>query len=268
MDCAQVREHVLRSAGDLPPDALAHARECAACRALAEDHGGAGRALAAAEPSLRGSLAALESRVEADLARETGALAWLRSRGRPARLAVVGTVLALDAALVLAWRPRPDLGELTHGRLAVTLGCLGALLVLAAWHAMRPLYVAPAPGWAPATLVALAVLAPVALGVLPGGPAVAPPTFLGPAAGCLALGAMLGGALLVIARALDRGGTTALTGAFLAAAAAGLAGNVLLCLHCPVNDPAHVVVGHAGVVVVLLAGCAIIAASGGRRSRR
>lgn len=269
MDCAQLRQHVLGSAGgDLPAGAQAHARACEACGALVDDSGRTARALEAAEPTPRGSLAALEAEVERDLARETGVLAWMRSRGRAFRLAVVVTVLALEVMAVLAWSPRPELGGAAPARLLLTVAFFGVLLVAAAWHALRPLYLPPAPSWVARSLVVLGVLAPAAAALLPGAGGVVPTSFLAPAAGCLALGTMLGGALLVIARALDRGGSAALSGALLAAAAAGLAGNLLLGLHCPVGDSAHVLVAHAGVVVVLLAGCVIVVRAGRRPARR
>ena len=55
-------------------------------------------------------------------------------------------------------------------------------------------------------------------------------------------------AVLLLGRLLDRG-----LGAALAAVSAGASGTLLLHLHCPINHPLHLLLGHATVALVAIA---------------
>jgi len=64
--------------------------------------------------------------------------------------------------------------------------------------------------------------------------------------------------VLLAARLLDRGAHAGLGRRLLAAAAAGLAADLALELHCPIDDPGHLLAGHAAVGVALAAACALL----------
>jgi len=269
MDCAEVRLRVIAGPERLPADAARHAEECPACRALLDDQGALGRVLDQARPPAPTApdLALLGGELDRALARERGARGWLRERGRPARLALVIAVLGVEVAAMLAAGGAPGARVRTPAELVVTLAFFGVLLVAASWHALRPLYLPPAPSWLTRGLVVLGVLAPFAIALWSGSmPAPDAPGGFAARYGvsCFAMGAGIGVALLLVARALDRGGHRAAPGALLAAAAAGLAANVALDLHCASLELGHLAVGHAGVAVVLVAAYAMIRRAGGR----
>jgi peptidoglycan/LPS O-acetylase OafA/YrhL len=195
-------------------------------------------------------LTALEQAVRADLERERGAVAWLRSRSTPARLGLALGFVALVAALVLLVAGRHDLHVYPLARLVLTVGWFVVAAGACAWLALRPAYL-PRPS--PAVVAAVAAFAlcgPVVVALLP---EVHTNDLRGHAGICFGLGSMMAVLALLAGRALDRGahGTGQLV---LAAAAAGLVGNLALALHCPVNHMAHLLLGHATVPLALVLG--------------
>jgi hypothetical protein len=64
---------------------------------------------------------------------------------------------------------------------------------------------------------------------------------------CFAIGGLIAAAVLILGRLLDRGLGTAV-----AAVSAGAAGTLLLHLHCPINHPLHLLLGHATVAIVAI----------------
>ena len=211
------------------------------------------------EPS-RETLAALEGAIRADLDRERGVLAFLRAQPAALRLVVLLAVAAAIAALTLAIAPRPDLHVYPRGRLVVTIVYCTVTAAVAAWVALRPIYL-PRPSHATIAVAAgLALLGPIVAAAWPAVPMAHPVAHrvLPWAYGCFAGGAVAALAALLAARALDRGGAHAGGQVVLACAAAGLVGTTSLLLHCPINYPLHLLLGHATVPLVLAA--AIVAA--------
>ena len=146
--------------------------------------------------------------------------------------------------------------------MAAGLALLAALVAVTARLFLRPLQ-APAPsrfgilGWA---LLGLAF--PLVLHLLPEAHHLVhehPESFEGRGADfwprawrCLAFGTVTALPLLAVLLMTDRRDRIGTARGVLAAATAGLAGNLLLMLHCPLVDRAHLVAGHAGVGVVFL----------------
>jgi hypothetical protein len=142
-------------------------------------------------------------------------------------------------------------------RLVLAVSTLSVLLALVLRRALRPPHL---PGSAKGSTVVflLALAFPVQLAIMPRRPrssfdASPDVPFVEAAATCLLVGATIGGLLLIGLRALDRGAHGSLRTALLAAAGGGLAGNLALELHCPSTAPAHLLVGHAAVGLVLVA---------------
>jgi hypothetical protein len=206
-------------------------------------------------PDLDGLFAGLQSRV----ARERGPRAWLRSRSTPVRLGI-----ALGAAVALASPAafgivRPDIAVYPAGRMALALLSIGALLVLSLVLALRPLQRSTLADPLGRAAVGAALLWLCGLYLLPAAhnahAASVSPTGLAPAFGralpCMVIGLLLGLPFLALLASLGRGGVRR---GVLLAVTAGLLANFLLQLLCPVTAPLHMLLGHLGVAVLLLAG--------------
>jgi hypothetical protein len=195
-----------------------------------------------------GDLAALERAVAADVARERGMVAWLRSRSRAVRLMVLAGLAAVEVALVVAFAPRPDLDDYPRARLALAFVAATAIVLAASFQSMRPLHLAPR-RWTVWAILAVAVAAPFGLALVPplaGGAAQ-------PISICLAKGVALALPLLLAARALDRRAHAARGPAALAAVGAGVAAVLGLGLNCPSSDPMHLLCAHAPIPAVVVA---------------
>lgn len=200
--------------------------------------------------------------LQQEVGQERGARAWLRSRSTPIRRAIACAGLALLAlAAALGWL-RPDFGVYPLTRMALTLLVSVALIAGQLWLVLRPLQRPALPRWvSPAlTLVALAGL--LALYALPAAHLAHPASAQAPGLGalltralpCLGIGLALAGATYALLWALDRGGAGR---ALLAAVCGGVSANLILQLHCPVTAPAHLVLGHLGVVLLFAGGVAL-----------
>lgn len=241
----------------------AHLEACAPCRelaaeaelarALAED-AAAARLDDALDDELEGMLGRVTARVEA----ERGPRAWLRSRSTPLRLALGLAAVALTGSFALVTAPREDLVVYPLDRMALVLGAMAAAAAVSLIFGLRPLWrpsLGSAPRWSvilgvPAGVVALA-LAPEAPSLHPASLAGGGAEFAPAALACFAYGAALGLPIVALLRAAERRERWPLAQALLAAAAAGLAGNLALQLHCPITDPWHLLWGHASVSLAL-----------------
>jgi hypothetical protein len=255
MECREVRDTFAR--GEVPGGtaADAHAAICEACRALLAEGAKVGRALGTGTPAAGGSdLDALFRAVSADVQRETGIGAWLRSLKTHHRVAVVIAVAVTTALAVLfisgqdpiAGGVAPVIARLLYGGVAVAAVSAG----------LRSLGRGPAPELRAPAILAAAVMAPLALAFIPtdapmhhGG--------IAHAAKCLAAGLALGIPCFLVARLADRGGRARALGLVLLATGAGLVGTIALEMHCAVRAPEHLLLGHATVVVGYLAAAAV-----------
>jgi len=265
VDC-QAFEDTLASGRDLGREGDAHVRECEACRSLVEDGG----TLAA---SLRDAAALSVPAVPTDglealLARERGVRARLRGLSRVHRVGIAAAFLAALALGVLLALPRRDLDVFPRVRLILAVGGFAALALLATWHALRPIYLPPAPPWISWSVLAVGLGGPLLWAALPEVATVPLPIDgMAPVwmAHCFLLGMVSGGALVLLVRGLDRGGRPGVDMALLGAAFGGLTGNVGLILNCPINYPLHLILGHATVPVGIILAVAIAMRASRRR---
>ena len=252
VDCATLRDEF--RAGGIPsgPEVEAHLVDCAHCTELFDEDARVGRSLANGDAAPNADAALLWSGLEQRMASETGLRAWLRSRSSRLRL-----WLALSAAAVLiavgALRLRTDWNIYPRERL---LGSL-ALLVLAAVLCVAPALASLGrPRLARRLAVAVAVVGlglPFVIGALP-----APVTRAAlhddpwrSALACTAFGLALAIPFLGLLWSIERSDRISMTQLLLATAAGGLVANAALLLHCPIAHPGHLLLGHAGVGIVL-----------------
>ena len=212
-----------------------------------------------APPDLDGLFAAIDT----DLQREHGLSAWLRARSTSERLLLAGSASAAVLLAVYAWFVRPDLAVYPTGRMtAVVLIAVSALATSLAL-ALRPTQRPAAPSWAAPSVAGLGLLGLLAVYLMPALPVLDPSHLQAPgveaalhrALPCFGIGLVVAGALYALWTLLDRGGARR---GLAAAAAAGLTANLALQLHCPITAPAHLLLGHLGVALVIL-GAAIAA---------
>lgn len=268
VSCRDIQERVAR--GETPTaEERAHLDECEACQLLLADDNHLGDALAQVAPEGL-DLAGVREAVGADVAAETGLLAYLRSRTTPMR--VVGALgIALVVALaVVMLTPRPDLNLYPRARMVLAVVLLVVLILVGLVMVLRPLHHRPLPRWLVWGALAAAVAVPWVLALLPRAHELHPaalrgegPELLAFAVRCLAFGIVTGLPLLIALWAFDRGAHASLRRAFVAAGVAGVMGNLALQAHCPITAPAHLALGHATVGLVLL-GAYVLAAVRGR----
>jgi hypothetical protein len=209
--------------------------------------------------ALREAIADREAPVEGLFERVTGDVRRERSlRGRLRSLPTLwrlGIALAavLSAGAIYAVIDGP-------GAPFMKLGALAATAVLTVVVAFRPIHRPALPRWLVLRAVVLALALPIALEAL--GPILvavppAPGGLLGlfdespPPWRCFGFGVAIAIPIVVVVAFLDRGARPSST--VLAAASAGLAGNLALDAHCRSADPLHLLLGHALVVVLYVA---------------
>lgn len=207
-----------------------------------------------ADPLAGLNLEKMQAELEHKIAAEKGLGAWLRSRATPVRALLASALLALIIVLTMAVWLRPDFEIYPAARMQAVLGTIAVLIVLDLILVLWPLQFPAAPRW----LLALAVAgAPIGLFFWYSAPPAhtEPRSFpnesFGPLVAhsmrCLVAGSVVAGSMYALLRGLDRGGANHL---LLMAACGGLAGNLMLQLHCANTTPAHLVIGHLGVLVL------------------
>ena len=252
MTCAEARAALAR--GDEELRLGAHIAACEAC-AAALDAGALPRPPESLHNRFVGSNGQAAGAPLAALADEAGPLAFLRAWPRSARLAAALAVAAALAAAAILSAPREDLATYPLWRMGLLLGAHALVVALAAFHALRPLWLPPAPTRRTVWLVVSALAASALVALLPELPTTARSAVLGlpDAPVCLLTGLGAATLLVVLVRPLDRGEPGSAR-PLLALAAAGVASDAALHLHCPHNEREHLALGHTGMFVLVVGG--------------
>jgi hypothetical protein len=199
---------------------------------------------------------------------ERGLLAGLRSLRRWQSAVLLGMAVALEIGVVITLVPRADLRAYPLALMILALLVLAALGGASVWRLLRPLHLPAASRGRTAVLVAVSLLGAFAIAALPmehlGAPAGEGQGFWIACGKCLAFGGALGLPVGLVAIAAQRSATGGAMMVALAGIFAGLAGNLCLQVHCPITDPAHLLWGHAPLLLVF---GAIAAAMSGRLRR-
>ncbi len=251
MDCPEIRDSFVK--GELPAGSALeeHLHGCPQCSELLARDAKLGRSLASAAGVAMPFEDELFARLEADVARETGLRAWLRSRPTPLRFGALLLSVLLVVGLGGALRQRPDFAEYPAARLVLLLGVYSAGVLLAFG---KELYLSARRG----SLADHVALLAGALG-LPFLIAFAPATessrHAGPegALNCFMYGALLTLPTAALLWAFDRDDRPSMRTVCLSAVALGLSADLVLELHCASGNALHLLLGHASIGVAWLA---------------
>jgi len=215
-----------------------------------------------AEPHLsEPAMQALWSRVRQETtAAPGGFLVRLREQPTTVRvLMAMGVAMLVSAVLALSIGPREDFADVTVVRYVVAMSGLVVLALASFAVSLRGVHQRPLGPWA-WVVIGLTLVIPFVLAAIPSiwvpDGVVVEPTDTG--YGCTALGILTGGLISVPAFLMQRASVPAVARACAAVAAGGVVAFGLLELHCPSRDVTHLVVGHAAVGAVLVAGCAAL----------
>ena len=230
-----------------------HLNECPHCAELFRAQAALGRRLASATLSTLSVGTAQLAATEALVARERGVRAFLRSRSTRVRWALS---LSLPALLLVR--------ELSRGRvawrefsMAKLLGglLLAAVLALVAHSALGPMPLERRARRLRNVLALIAWCLPCMLWLAPETRASAldlSPGFALRAVTCFGYGSLFAAPGFVLLWAFDRGEQLRLRMGALAAGSVALVSNLILLLHCPSNEPVHLLTGHFSIGLVWL----------------
>lgn len=195
--------------------------------------------------------AAIRTRTAAD---DRSALGYLRSRRTRTRRAIAIVAFFGIMGAAVATLPLISAEERT-GTWAATIAAFVALSVLTIFAATRPLHVPALRSGRTIAICAVAITATLVAALLPDGHAGTTADVWAKFAPCMGTGLLLGLPVYAVVRMLDRGNAL---GGLLAAAAAGLGGNLFLKLHCPIAEPSHMMAGHFSVAVIFVLGLGFV----------
>jgi len=273
VSCESLRAEVQAGKWPAGPDVEAHIASCPTCadELLQSDPQTSMADLArlARQPvASPESLVALEAAVERRRERERGPLAWLRERPLGVQRGLAASVSFAVVLVVWTLTSRVDWSVYPAGRLAAEILALGVLVVVVTRAALRPLTLPARPLLAVAALVA-GVVGILAVTGLPPAHAAHPASLEGLGAAlipramaCLVFGSICALPVFGLLLASDRLAGAVRGTVRLSAVGAAIVGVLVLQVHCPIVHVAHLRVGHATVLVVmLLAGLAYSAFS-------
>jgi hypothetical protein len=265
MDCSDVERALVVCEGESPSgsEIEAHLAGCEACQFLVGEGAPVALALAGTmtmttmPPGATPELAELEIAVGESLAAERGLLGRARALPRPARLAAIAVFALLEPVFFSRFLRRVDWTTYPAWRMAATLGIYALGVVILGWFALRPVYLAPLPRWAPRAILAVGLGLPALIAILPAVATTAPEAevfnYPGWAYYCFVDGGGLAVAVLLLARCLDRGAHGSRASALAAVSGAAFAGLIGLQIQCPINYPMHLLTGHATIPLGLAA---------------
>jgi hypothetical protein len=257
MNCRDVRARLQDARMRHDASIEAHLRNCVECALLAADADLTG--LAGSARVTPADIEALLGDTQSRLRRERGPAAWLRSRRTRTRL-LLGAAAALGVPLLFALAaPRPDLTVYPMVRLLTIATLLVLLSGVALSLKLRPLH-RPALPTGMVTAVLIGAVLVVAIDIaLPPAHALSPASLQGTgadfarrAAGCFFAGLLIGLPALLAAGLLDRGEHPhSAASDLLTPLLAAVAGYLALDLHCPLVGRAHLLAGHASLLLAL-----------------
>jgi hypothetical protein len=276
MECADLRAALLSGQAPRGAEVDAHVRDCEACAELLREDMALGRELAELARSTghhepAPALGVDFAGIQAALAGERSVAGWLRSRSTLERVGLLLFVVLAVTLVELFVRRRVDFGLYPTVPLLVMIAAFSLLIGLAVAACLRPLQETRLSPWAERGLIAAGVLMPVLF--YAGEPVhTAHPASLAGAGGqlleragvCFVYGLLLALPVLVLARLLDRAEHRVVSGALCAALSGGLTANLALHLHCPITHAGHLLLGHASLIVALIAAYASWASRAGR----
>lgn len=251
--CEDVRDALLAGRSGSAPELEAHAEGCEHCATLLLEQASLGHALAASQATLETG-GAVFSGLEHSLQAETGLRAWLGSRPTPVRVALA--LGGVAGVMLLGLRHlRADLAELPLAVVVTWLAAFGVVAVGLVLLALRELgrveaTVSRQQSWLVAAFALPAAYALTAASMFGGSPASFSLAWLERTLSCFGYGLVLCSPLVALLWLLDRGAGPR-TRVLAAAAAAGIAANGALLLHCAASDPAHLVLGHVAISAAL-----------------
>jgi hypothetical protein len=207
-------------------------------------------------------------RVHASLDAERGLRGRLRALPTRVRSLLVATAVILVGGGALVFARRVDFDAYPRWRLLLNAATYAGLLALVSSLVLRPLHRRPVSASWETALATVGLLAPFgwALAPMPVLSRAVDP--VGGGRDCLVVGIVLGTALAVLLRSLDRAPQTSLRSAALFAAGAGLLANLALVFHCPRTRPMHLALVHAPMGLLLLFAYGVVLAGLGRRFAR
>lgn len=186
----------------------------------------------------------------------------IKTQPTPRRRLMAFIAFAMVILVTLLTGRRPDLGSYPPAMLVLVLGSLGTLFALSAWTALRPIHRPMLAPWKLGLVTGVAVATTLVLALAPG---VHDHITLRPdmplirhASPCMIYGFVFGLPVYGALRFLDRGSSW--SARIVAACAAGLAGNMVLELHCPMGGSTHLMAGHASVIIAYVGGVFLIEA--------
>ena len=257
MDCSEIRQGF--RTGGIPSGPLvdAHLKECAHCAELFGDAATLGRRLAGVEARDADSVKSLLASTESLIAREHGLRAFLRSRPTQMRWALS---LVLPAALLARelLRQRVPLSELGVLRVIAGLLLLGAF-VLIARSALRPPPIERRAARVGSVLSLVAWCLPCVFWLVPEAGGSTDGDFALRSLTCFSYGSALGAPSFVLLWAFDRGQRISYRVVALGAGLVAVLASLLLLLHCPNTQCAHLVAGHFSIGLVWFAAVSIAA---------
>jgi len=249
VDCAELRQGLMTGGIPSGPSVDEHLQGCAHCAELLGNGAKLGRCLA--DDTLRSAPDVAEQLVvtEALIAEERGVRAFLRSRSTRLRWALS---LILPSALLVRelLRKRVSLRDLGVTRMVVGLLLLG-LLGLVSHSALRPLPIERRAARLRSTLALIAWCVPCVLWFAPeatlGAEELSGGGFALRSLTCFGYGSALAAPSFALLWVLDRDERISFRVWALAAGMVALLSSLILLLHCPSTQRAHLIAGHFSI---------------------
>ncbi|MEO6602713.1 MAG: hypothetical protein ABIQ16_22710 [Polyangiaceae bacterium] len=261
VDCSEIRQGFETGGVPSGSSVAEHLEWCPNCAELFRNAAALGRRLAVVASESPKATAAQLSATESLLAGEHGARAFLRSRSTRVRWAVS---LALPSLLLVRelFRGRVAFREFSAPKVLAGL-LLVALLGVVARSALVPMPLARRAAGIRTVLALVAWFLPCVLWLAPEARASADEFSSGfslSSLSCFAYGSALAAPSFTLLWAFDRGVQVPFRVGALAAGSVAIVANLILLLHCPSNDSAHLWAGHFSIGLVWFTAVALFGA--------